>query len=556
MTESPFVDSGFVIPVFSPGDDLIAYLNKSMVFLTAVAFLRFPSTNNQLRTSSNLRNQATIQDDRVTVQQVRGDKGKIILTKDLDTYDFDCDDLSTAQAVLMANISNYGSEVILEEQADILRGIVEQAKAKQPLDNVLEFACKHTKRIQELLVYVQDTCPSAIKLSETKNTLAEYMILSGADNRPPMLDKNFEHGPLIWPTVEENGVFRTKKYDELSAAEKIHVDCDMKATNIILQEVAYQSPPPTAQHMTESPFVDSGFVVPVFSPGDDPIAYLNKSMPKRPRNAAWYKEKAMLLEAQEAGQMLDEEQLTKDLDTYDFDCDDLSTAQAVLMANISNYGSEVILELRISNPTIESSSTPPVKLDISSELHKASLVNESLKKLKFQLAQFDFVVKKRTTPNALTEGLKCSTSNCRSKPTGNKKNDRISQTPSQTFTTVDTSCPLTRITSTNIVPPKQTPSYSVEIQKPKIKVYNRKPENVKNVGSSKMAKIVESKNANHSKPNRTWDPLQQIFHRTVRFGNDQIPRIMRYGDFQLGNVIISRVYYIEGLGQNLFSVGQ
>nr|GEY62950.1 hypothetical protein [Tanacetum cinerariifolium] len=39
-------------------------------------------------------------------------------TEDLDTYDSDCDDLSTAQAVLMANISNYGSEVILE---DILR---------------------------------------------------------------------------------------------------------------------------------------------------------------------------------------------------------------------------------------------------------------------------------------------------------------------------------------------------------------------------------------------------------------------------------------------------
>nr|GEU90302.1 MDIS1-interacting receptor like kinase 2-like [Tanacetum cinerariifolium] len=43
-----------------------------------------------------------------------------------------------------------------------------------------------------------------------------------------------------------------------------------------------------------------------------------------------------------------------------------------------------------------------------------------------------------------------------------------------------------------------------EIQKPEIKVYNRKPKNVKNIGSSKIAKIVESKNANHSKPNHTW----------------------------------------------------
>nr|GEZ91322.1 hypothetical protein [Tanacetum cinerariifolium] len=87
---------------------------------------------------------------------------------------------------------------------------------------------------------------------------------------------------------------------------------------------------------------------------------------KRQRNAAWFKEKEMSAEAQEAGQILDENQLafladlrisadqaqtiiphnaafqTKDLDTYDSDCNDISNAQAVLMTNISNYGSDVI----------------------------------------------------------------------------------------------------------------------------------------------------------------------------------------------------------------------
>nr|GEU75433.1 hypothetical protein [Tanacetum cinerariifolium] len=104
-----------------------------------------------------------------------------------------------------------------------------------------------------------------------KDTLAEYMILSGADNRPPMLDKDLydswksqmelymqsrehkrmilelvENGPLIWPTIKENGVTRTKKYAELSAVEKIQANYDMMGTNIILQ--------------------------------DDPIACLNKAM--------------------------------------------------------------------------------------------------------------------------------------------------------------------------------------------------------------------------------------------------------------------------------------
>ncbi|GJR77726.1 hypothetical protein Tco_0090091, partial [Tanacetum coccineum] len=55
--------------------DPIACLNKAMAFLMAVASLRFPSTNNQLKTFSNPRNQATIQDGRVTMQQVQGRQG-------------------------------------------------------------------------------------------------------------------------------------------------------------------------------------------------------------------------------------------------------------------------------------------------------------------------------------------------------------------------------------------------------------------------------------------------------------------------------------------------
>ncbi|GKE17613.1 hypothetical protein Tco_1425190 [Tanacetum coccineum] len=56
------------------------------------------------------------------------------------------------------------------------------------------------------------------------------------------------------------------------------------------------------------------FAVPVFSPGDDLIACFNKAMDflmavASSRNAAWYKEKTMFVEAQEARQILDEEQL-------------------------------------------------------------------------------------------------------------------------------------------------------------------------------------------------------------------------------------------------------
>nr|GEW01083.1 hypothetical protein [Tanacetum cinerariifolium] len=299
MTESPLVDSDFAVLVFSLGDDLIACINKVMAFLIAVASSRFPSTKNQLKTSLNTRNQDTIQDGRVTVQQVQGrqeqsyfgtgyksnatssggnNEAKNIENeidlekkiKELDNIIFKVDQSAntvhmltkpqgfydnihkqalgyenlfylkkaqrikptlydgiviSAKHVAMPVIDNEETLIFKEEsrskmakkeapkelpkvslvneslkklklylsnfdkvvkirttpnaqteeylkktqkQANILQGIVKQAKAKQPLDNSLDFACKHAQRIQELLVYVRDTCPNTINLSAKK----------------------------------------------------------------------------------------------------------------------------------------------------------------------------------------------------------------------------------------------------------------------------------------------------------------------------------------------------------------------------------------------------
>ncbi|GKD68980.1 hypothetical protein Tco_1323070, partial [Tanacetum coccineum] len=92
-------------------------------------------------------------------------------------------------------------------------------------------------------------------------TLAEFMIIAGADNRPPMLEKslydswksrmefymeNRENGrmildlvqnvPLVWPTItEEDGTTRKNTYAELSASENLKANCDCKSTHIVLQ---------------------------------------------------------------------------------------------------------------------------------------------------------------------------------------------------------------------------------------------------------------------------------------------------------------------------------
>ncbi|GKB48507.1 hypothetical protein Tco_0899260 [Tanacetum coccineum] len=50
-----------------------------------------------------------------------------------------------------------------------------------------------------------------------------------------MILESLKNGPLIWPTIEENGVTRPRKYYELSATDAIQADCDVKARNIIPQ---------------------------------------------------------------------------------------------------------------------------------------------------------------------------------------------------------------------------------------------------------------------------------------------------------------------------------
>ncbi|GJW25767.1 retrovirus-related pol polyprotein from transposon TNT 1-94 [Tanacetum coccineum] len=126
----------------------------------------------------------------------------------------------------------------------------------------------------------------------------------------------------------------------------------------------------------------------------------------------------------------------------------------------------------------------------------------------------------------------------------------------RTFTIVGNLCPLTRITSTKVEPLKKTTLKSVTTTNPEIKIYRRKTKVAKSVVQIVLW-YLDSGCSKHMTKNRSQ--LVNFVHKflgTVRFGNDQIAKIMGYGDYQMGNVTISRVYYVEGLGHNLFSIGQ
>ncbi|GJV15226.1 hypothetical protein Tco_1360549 [Tanacetum coccineum] len=459
---------------------------------------------------------------------------------------------------------------------------------------------------------------------------------------------------------------------------------------------------------------------------------------KRPRNVTWFKEKLMLAEAQEAGQILDEEQLafladpgisepldaqqiihhnsafqTEDLNAYDSNCDDLSLAKVVLMANLSSYDPEVLSEVPYSdsypndminqdvqemqyseqthvdyfedneihscsniilysqylqesqdvliqdtNPSapndllvpslVEQMTDHVAHLDKENQTNKMELLvyvskrcpdlpkpSEKLvavtplnknKRVRFAKPiisssnipkQTDSLKTKDSNKPLLTStGVKPTTSASESKPSGNTKNNRITRPSSnqknkvedhsrkvksslnkinsisepnsnalvkrnakfesicvilwkptgkvfseigyswkptsRNFTIIRNRCPLTRITSNKIVPPKETTIAPVVTPTSRILVYNKRPKATRSVSSSSKVKIVKSKTSNSKEPKQSWRSTVSdvpsfllMITGTVRFGNDHIAKIMGYGDYQMGNVTISWVYYVE-----------
>ncbi|GJW47587.1 retrovirus-related pol polyprotein from transposon TNT 1-94 [Tanacetum coccineum] len=203
-------------------------------------------------------------------------------------------------------------------------------------------------------------------------------------------------------------------------------------------------------------------------------------------------------------------------------------------------------------------------------------------------------------PMLSSTGVKPSTSTIESQPSGNTKKDKIQQTPRTTnvqhsklnansdnhdlyvldfINNVNARVKSKsvkkvhreKITTTTEVPLRKPTALENETPKPVITlVYSRKPRKSKTNVLVSKSKVLKSVSANKKEPSQSWGSIvsdvpsssldecrsSKLFSGTVKFGNDHVAKILGYGDYQIGNVMISRVYYVEGLGHNLFSVGQ
>nr|GEX35100.1 putative reverse transcriptase domain-containing protein [Tanacetum cinerariifolium] len=134
------------------------------------------------------------------------------------------------------------------------------------------------------------------------------------------------------------------------------------------------------------------------------------------------------------------------------------------------------------------------------------------------------------------------------KPTGNvfKTVGHIWKPTGRTFKLVGNVCPLTRIATLTIVSPRELIPIVNSMYKPVVTLVVQIVLWYLDSGCSKHMTGDHSQLINFA----------QKFLGTVKYWNDHVAKIMGYGDYQIGNVTISRVYYVEGLGHNLFSVGQ
>ncbi|GJY13929.1 hypothetical protein Tco_0383238 [Tanacetum coccineum] len=350
--------------MFKQGDDPIDAINHMMSFLSAVIISRYPTTNNRLRNSSNPRQQATINDGRVTLQPIQGRqisfatrtsrtytpgasgsnsgkqrnvicyncKGEGHMSKsrncrrsshitvithndayqadDLDAYDSDRNELNTAKVSLIANLSHYGSDALAETKITSDSNII----------------------------------PYSQYVKESQQTTVQNF------------NSSAQQDALILSVIEQ------LKTQVINCTK---INLDNKSVNDTLtgfQNSFYLK----KAHQLEPKLYDGNVIK-------------NTSTIVIPDT-----EETLVLAEESHLKMLFKQQ------------DPLVLEKKVIITPV-DYDNFV----NSPEPTL---SSRPTKVEVPKELPKVSMVNTSLKKLKHHLAGFDVVVKERTTATTIAEG--------------------------------------------------------------------------------------------------------------------------------------------------------
>nr|GEZ92684.1 hypothetical protein [Tanacetum cinerariifolium] len=220
-----------------------------------------------------------------------------------------------------------------------------------------------------------------------------------------MILESVEHGPLLWPSVTEDGV----SYQKQPAPNIFQPNPRQQAT-INDGRVTIQPIEGRQNHMSAGslrPFA-SGLggttrrqrVIVCYNCKGEGHMAKQCTKPKRKSDAEWFKDKVLLFQAQANGQVLQEEELdfladpgmaksstnqtvittnaayqADDLDAYDSDYDELNSVKVALMANLSHYGSDNLAE--VNNQNYISNHLIPQDMQVPSTSKQSTILAQS-----------------------------------------------------------------------------------------------------------------------------------------------------------------------------------
>ncbi|GJU16151.1 hypothetical protein Tco_1144117 [Tanacetum coccineum] len=424
-------ESGLIVTVFQKGDDPIDSINHMMLFLTAVVTSRYPTTreghmSKQCTKPKWKRDDSWFKDKVLLVQaqasgQIlheeelafladpgipEGQATQTIITynaayqaDDLDAYDSDCNELNTAKVALMVNLSHYGSDALSEvdvqnsnssaQQDDLILYVIEQLKTQvvhctktnlenksvnDTLTDELERYKEQVKVLKEgqnidlkIQDNVSESCTQSVKIDHLKRTLSEHL--------------KEKESLLQTVTLLKNDF---KKEESRNLDRKITLEKHIKhLDNIKTQQL--------------EPMLYVGDIIQKTNHIVIPDSKETLTLAEEIHSKMLLKHKDNMM--QEKIKQIDTtpidyvalNKLYKDFETRVVPQTELSAKQAFWSHN----------SVSSSEPDL---SDRPTNVEVPKELPKVSMVNTSLKKLKYHLANFDVVVKVRTTPTAITEG--------------------------------------------------------------------------------------------------------------------------------------------------------
>ncbi|GJU03049.1 retrovirus-related pol polyprotein from transposon TNT 1-94 [Tanacetum coccineum] len=642
-----------VVPVFQKGDDPINVINHMMSFLTSVVTSRYPTTNNQLRNSSNPRQQATIYDGKVTMQPVKGRQTTYTAsTTRTNTHGASGSNSGKQRTIIYYN---YKGEGHMSKQCtkprrkrdeswfkDKVLLVQAQAMTSSEQSNVVNHPETEITSDSNVIPYSQYLRESQQAAVQNSNSSAQQdaLILSVIEQLQTQVTNctkiNLDNKSVNDTLTAELEIYK-EQLKILKEGQSVGTKGQINFSDLHEQNAEIDRLKQTlSEQLQEKNSLMKTIARSIYAN----CSYVDKSKicyDHSTKQAIGFKNPFYLKKGQQSVPKLYDGnviQNTCTIEILDFE-ETLMLAEESRSKMLLKQQDPMVSELSAEQSFWSQTSVPPLdpspssttnKVVVPKEFPKVSMVNTSLKKLKCHLADFEkeqglvLTALKNELKKLKRKALVDDAVTTRSIDPAMPKIDMEPITPrllnkrtahsAYIIHTQEEAVILRDLVEHVKANYPQGPAlefafrYTKLIQDLLTHISKTCP-SINNFGEQLVVVTPKNKDKKHSKLNAnsesicvtsndcmlsdkcvnarvTSKSVVQIalwyldsgcskhmtgdrsqltnfvskFLGTVKFGNDHVAKIMGFGDYQIGNVTISRVYYVEGLRHNLFSVRQ